>query len=305
MAEVEAGAAAPETPTETPAPDQPSTPAPEAPKSPARTYSQDEVDRIAQRVRKNARYLGRKEAEAEFGTRGTTKPAEPTDGQPDTPKQDPDPEPKREAFDTYEDYQRAVARWEGRKAAREEREKDQKQTKERTEAEAREKRARTFRSRAEEAMKAIPDFAETIENAQDVFISAAMAEAIEESEIGPRILYEIVKNPKEAERIAGLSVASQGREIGKIEARLEAALKKPAKQDPEKDDKPGEQEGDDKAPVTDRNPDGTFKPKKEPSQAPEPIEPVGGRGGPASDVPSEKDDMKTWMRKRQKQVHRR
>ena len=41
---------------------------------------------------------------------------------------------------------------------------------------------------------------------------------------------------------------------------------------------------------------------KQPSKAPEPISPVSGKSPAPSDLPSEEDDMRTWVRKRTKQV---
>lgn len=42
---------------------------------------------------------------------------------------------------------------------------------------------------------------------------------------------------------------------------------------------------------------------KTPSKAPAPITPLEGTSGASSNLPSEEDDMKTWIRKRNKQVH--
>lgn len=83
------------------------------------------------------------------------------------------------------------------------------------------------------------------------------------------VAYHLGKNPKEAQRIAALDPVDQILEIGRLEAKLAAKPEKP----------------------------------KTPSKAPEPIKPLSGAGSTVTDVPSEKDDMKDWMRKRQKQVH--
>ncbi len=99
---------------------------------------------------------------------------------------------------------------------------------------------------------------------------SAFAAAIMEADNGEEIAYYLGKNIKEANRIAALSPLSQVREIGKIEAKL---LAKPAE-------------------------------PKTPSKAPAPITPLSGAAQVATDVPSENDDMKTWIRKRQKQLGR-
>lgn len=93
--------------------------------------------------------------------------------------------------------------------------------------------------------------------------------AIMEAENGEDIAYHLGKNPKEAERIAKLPPRAQIREIGKLEAKL---LAKPVE-------------------------------PKAPSKAPAPIAPLTGAAPIVSDTPTEADDMKSWMRKRQKQVH--
>ena len=84
------------------------------------------------------------------------------------------------------------------------------------------------------------------------------------------VAYYLGKNPKEAQRIAGLLVRTQLREIGKLEAKLLAEPKKP----------------------------------KEPSKAPAPITPVSATTQPPTDQITEEDDMKTFIRKRNKQLGR-
>jgi hypothetical protein len=126
---------------------------------------------------------------------------------------------------------------------------------------------------------------------------------ITESDIGPQIVYELCKNPQEAKRIAALPAYKQAAEIAKIEERLSPAA---SKADPKDDDDPDDEPKDKAEPkgdhAEDRNPDGTFKSKKEPSKAPAPIDPVGGRSANASAAPSDKDDADTWRRKRTAEV---
>ena len=98
---------------------------------------------------------------------------------------------------------------------------------------------------------------------------SAFVAAIMEAENGADIAYHLGKHPKEAARIAQLPPRSQIREIGKLEAKLAATPVKP----------------------------------QTPSKAPAPITPLTGAAPAASAEPSEQDDMRAWMRKRQKQVH--
>jgi len=54
-------------------------------------------------------------------------------------------------------------------------------------------------------------------------ITPVMAEAILDSDLAPKVVKFLYKNPEEAERIAELSPARQAVEIGKLEAKLSAA----------------------------------------------------------------------------------
>ncbi len=103
----------------------------------------------------------------------------------------------------------------------------------------------------------------------DIKPTAPWAIAVMEADNGEDIAYHLGKNIKEAERIASLSPTAQIREIGKLEAKLAAEPAKP----------------------------------KTPSKAPAPINPVTGTAPVVSNVPSETDDMKAWIAKRNKQVH--
>lgn len=93
--------------------------------------------------------------------------------------------------------------------------------------------------------------------------------AIMEAENGEDIAYYLGKNHKVAERIVRLSPLSQVREIGKLEAKLLAEPEKP----------------------------------KTPSKAPAPITPLTGTAPLVTGVPSEDEDIGTWIKKRSKQVH--
>ena len=90
-----------------------------------------------------------------------------------------------------------------------------------------------------------------------------------EAENAEDVAYYLGKNPKEAERIVSLPTLSQVREIGKLEAKLLAEPAKP----------------------------------KTPSKAPAPITPLTGAAPVTTDVPSENDEIGTWIKRRSKQVH--
>lgn len=235
-------------------------PKPEKVEAP-RSYSQEEVDRITAKVKKNAAYRARKEAEAYFKglSQGQTlvKPAE-------TPKPAEEKAPVRGDFDSYEEFMEAKAAFVGKKAAREDRAQSEAEARQAAESQAKAKSIETFQSRTREKY---PDLEERIESISHIVMPPGMGEAIAESEFGPDIVDFFAKNPKECERIASLTPPGAIREIGKLEARLE----KPA--EPAK-------------PV----------PVKPASKAPEPIKPGGG-GSPADTNPKDTDSIDDWMRK--------
>ena len=89
------------------------------------------------------------------------------------------------------------------------------------------------RKQQEEFSKTIAAYEESEEKARDKYddfdqvtrnpnlpITNVMLEAIQSSDIGPDVAYYLGTNPKEAERIAGLSPYLQAKEIGKIEVKI-------------------------------------------------------------------------------------
>ncbi len=82
---------------------------------PNKTYSQEEVDRITNKIRKNERYRTRKEVEAYYqGRESVATPAK----EVEQPKADQGP--TRDQFGSYEEFLEAKADFTGRRAAREE-----------------------------------------------------------------------------------------------------------------------------------------------------------------------------------------
>lgn len=115
------------------------------------------------------------------------------------------------------------------------------------------------------------DFEEVVRD-EGVRITPVMAQAmfsIDDQELQAEVAYYLGKNPKEALRISRLNPMRQVTEIGKLEAKISS---QPA-------------------------------PVKRPSAAPAPIVPVGGNA--SADIgPSDKDDVATWIKKRNKQLGR-
>jgi hypothetical protein len=76
-----------------------------------------------------------------------------------------------------------------------------------------------YGEREEKARDKYDDYEDVVYNPK-LRITDVMAETIQYSDIGPDLAYWLGSNPKEADRIARLSPIMQGREIGKIEAKL-------------------------------------------------------------------------------------
>lgn len=136
---------------------------------------------------------------------------------PKLPPDPKDPEPDASKFADYVEWQKAWNRWDRRQDQRQE-------TAARAAAEqqhAAKAKSDSFQARVTEAKSEFADF-DTVAFNKDLPVSPVMADAITDSEIGPKILYHLGKNPAEAARIAKLSAVAQVREIGKLEAKLDA-----------------------------------------------------------------------------------
>jgi hypothetical protein len=124
-----------------------------------------------------------------------------------------------------------------------------------------ERRSESFIEKAEKASERYPDFHTVVGNPA-LRINDEMAEFISESDAGADVAYFLGKNPSKAAEIASMSPMKAARELVRIESELVA------------------------------------RPKAALSKAPEPISPVGVRGkASSSSLPSESDDIDTWMRK--------
>ena len=143
-----------------------------------------------------------------------------------------DAEPQREAFDSLEDYHRALARHEARQEATKivegQRKAQTEQERQARSAASDAAIAKTWESSESAFKKEATDYDEVVGE----FISAELPSldvsakrAILESDIGPRLLYHMAKNPDEAERIAKLSPVRQVIEVGKMEERVSPVKK--------------------------------------------------------------------------------
>lgn len=77
----------------------------------------------------------------------------------------------------------------------------------------------SWKAKIDAAKESLPDYDEVI-SSTTAEVHAAVREAIFESDIGPQLAYHLAANPDIAESLKAMSIASQVREIGKLEAKL-------------------------------------------------------------------------------------
>lgn len=119
---------------------------------------------------------------------------------------------------------------------------------------------KSWESKASKADSKYDDFDEVV---GELTPTSPLNIAIMQAENGDEIAYFLGKNMDEARRIAALDPIAAVREIGRLEAKL---LAEPPK-------------------------------NKEPSKAPAPIVPLSGKASSIDSMPSDSDDIKTWMSK--------
>ena len=176
----------------------------------------------------------------------------------------PTPDDYKDAFE----YAEALADWSAEQAlARREQEIKQK------EVEA--KRAtviKTWQEKLDATKAEIPDY-EVMVASSSVSVNDTVRDAIVESDVGPRILYELASNDDLAEKLSSMTTASALKLIGKLEVQFEK-IEEPAKAEKK-----------------------TVAAK---SKAPEPIRPLRSTGGVA-DVVTDGNDLsyQQWKAARQ------
>jgi hypothetical protein len=139
-------------------------------------------------------------------------------------------------------------------------------------SQSQQRQAQTFKAKEAAFAATVDDYADKVYD-PSVPISAAMAEAIADSDIGPMLAYHLADNREVAARIAALSPVQAARELGKIEAQLSAPKQKPV------------------------------------TKAPPPPPKIQGTGSDdmpvkASDPESDKLEINEWMRRRDLEVKR-
>lgn len=128
--------------------------------------------------------------------------------------------PKRDDFDSYEDFIRAEARYVAKQEFRAEREAAQKAEREAKEKASRDDALRQFDERKAATAAKYEDFEDALEVAKRLPITDAMFEAMVRTPEGWDIVHHFGTHPDEAHRIATLPPYAQAAEIGKLAARV-------------------------------------------------------------------------------------
>ena len=139
--------------------------------------------------------------------------------------------PTADQFDTYEDYQRAVARHEAQEAFKELEARRNEQTKVAEKNEWVSERETLVEDKGKELAKAIPDFVQTLTQYKDVldYIDAQLPELGEvflEADNAPLAFYALAKEGK-LESVLEMSPRRAAMEVAKAEERGAAYLKQP------------------------------------------------------------------------------
>jgi hypothetical protein len=127
-----------------------------------------------------------------------------------------DAKPQPSQFEDAFEYAEALAEWSTEQALV----KRDREEKDRRVDEERQKVIQTWATKVTAAKSELPDFDDMVASS-DVVVPDHVRDAILESDVGPRILYELADNAELAKKITGMSLSASLREIGKLEARFE------------------------------------------------------------------------------------
>lgn len=267
----------------------------EAARQAAKSYSQEEVDRITAKVKKNASYRARKEAEAYYkGLQQGTQVVRPEQQQAqaaEAPK-----EPKREDFEDYEAFLTARAEFRAERKVEERFAKERESQTQRSTQDSMEKLGENFVKQAEALAAEVDDFDEAMDT--QVRMPDEMVRAVLETDIPARVAYHLAKNPDERDRIAALSSAKQALAIGRLEAKLLAEM--PSGATATDGSQNGAANGTKATTASQASTTSTAV-----SKAPAPLKPVGGKATVGNEMPDPRTQPDAWYKWRQQQVAQR
>lgn len=173
-----------------------------------KVYTQEEVDRIASKIRSNTAARTKRDTEVEIYKSIASKPQE--------QEQANDQAVTREQFDSYEEYIEARAE---KKALRSVEGMLSKFSAERAQAEQARTHADRYQSNAAAVRADTPDFDDVIKMASAP-VSGEVRDAILNSDRPAKIQYHLAKNPGELERILTLPPMQQIMAIGALGSKL-------------------------------------------------------------------------------------
>jgi len=135
----------------------------------------------------------------------------------------PSPDDYADAFK----YAEALAEWSANEAvARREQE-----IKQQAEQAKQQEVLKTWQQKLDAVKSELPDYEDMVASST-VSVNDAVRDAILESDVGPRILYELASDDELGAKIANLSTAQALKMIGKLEAKFEVQAEEPAKSKP-------------------------------------------------------------------------
>ena len=216
---------------------------------------QKRIDELTKQ-REDARRDTAKEREAREALEARVKDLEAKPNPQAAPKADSKPAPAQ--FNDAYEYAEALAEWSAEQALV----KRDAQEAERKAAVEREKIVSEWSKRQTDMQTEVADYDDVIASST-VAVSDQVRDAILESDIGPKILYHLAKNPDIAASLASKSVTSALREIGRLEATL-------------------------------TGPQASAKPAATPSRAPSPITPINATRSADSPVDSKGEFFGTF-----------
>jgi hypothetical protein len=178
-----------------------------------------QAEERAQAAERRAEEAERKVKEAE--SKANPKPAEKVDDEVG-------PEPRASDYTDAFEYAKDLSKWSTDKAMKERDEREATKAKD----QEREKVVGEWAKRVEATKVDFPDY-DAMLASSEVGVSDAVKDALIESELGPRILYEFASNPEVVEKLNKMKIMDQLKEIGKLEIRLAKEEKTATKDEPE------------------------------------------------------------------------
>lgn len=192
-----------------------------------KTFTQEELEKqIGRRVgREQAKFQRQlqEEREARIRLEEQLKARAPAE------QKNSDNEPQLADYDDFQKYSRDLAKWVAKQEVQSTLSERQALESQYRANAAQQQTAAAWGKKVEAALKDIPDYVDVV-SAADIPLSAAMKEAIMESDAGPKLAYHLATHPDEAARIATLTPIGAVRALTLIEAGFKA---KPVTSTPE------------------------------------------------------------------------